>query len=217
MKTDLIFPKCQKQWEHNIILIIINCCGWFQIGGSFFRLAISKCCLHMLVEVCGWEDKHWLLLFILNISVESLLGRLGHGDQTIVDTHSEILISRQMPSQDLLSDDNTLQWILMSEKEILAPEIEIEYVYGKLRMILCAYPRILWRQLFSNAIAKWHSGTLNSGSGMIVLGLWISICKMMCFLIMKNITFIAVLSAFLSFYGFSTYFVPTLQTLLDIL
>ena len=97
----------------------------------------------------------------------------------------------------------------MSEKEILAPEIEIEYVYGKWRIILCAYPRILWRQLFSNAIAKWHSGTLNSGSGMIVLGLWISICKMMCFLIMKNITFIAVLSAFLSFYGFSTYFVPT--------
>ena len=72
MKTDLIFPKCQKQWEHNTILIIINCCSWFQIGGSFFRLAISKCCLHMLVEVCGWEDKHWLLLFILNISVESL-------------------------------------------------------------------------------------------------------------------------------------------------
>ena len=157
MRTDL-HNISQKQWEHNIILIIKNCCGRFRIVGSFFRLVISKCCLHMLGEVCGWEDKHWLLLFILNISVESLLGRLGHGDQTIVDTHSEILISRQMPSQDLLSDHNTLQWILMSEKEILVPEIEIEYVYGKLRIILCAYPRILWRQLFSNAIAKWHSG-----------------------------------------------------------
>ena len=123
--------------------------------GWSFPNAASIC---LLGEVCGWEDKHWLLLFILNISVESLLGRLGHGDQTIVDTHSEILISRQMPSQDLLSDHNTLQWILMSEKEILVPEIEIEYVHGKLRIILCAYPRILWRQLFSNAIAKWHSG-----------------------------------------------------------